>query len=138
MVEYKETTAKILVVSDESFSSQLIEYALKMAQRLDFEILTLNVNEKIMLLSNEEERTLAKSLFQAAAKTAACQFAAEGRAMGIKVASIIDINTRTAAIAVVKEQEPGIRYILSEPEPKQTSGSDDRVQNPVFNLVSSE
>jgi len=134
MVEQKDSIAKILVVSGESFSSALMDYALKMAQRLDFEIISLNINEKIMTMS-ETEQGAAKMDFDESAKKSAGQFAAQGRLMGVKVTSIIVVNNLQSAITDIEEQEPGIRYILSEPDPKQFSDSGDRVQNPVFNLV---
>jgi len=70
MVEQKDSIAKILVVSGESFSSALMEYALKMAQRLDFEIISLNVNEKIMTLTGEKRDAAITDFYELAKKSA--------------------------------------------------------------------
>ena len=136
MVEVKKTVPKILVVSGESFSRPLMEYALKMAQRLDFEIISLNVNEEILSLSGVE-RERAEARFYEQAKRSAADFAGQGREMNVRVSSIIDVNDKQQAITELEEQEPAIRYILSEPDPQRTGGSGDRMVNPVFNLVCS-
>ncbi len=136
MVAIKKTVPKILVVSGESFSRPLMEYALKMAQRLDFEIISLNVNEEILSLSGAE-RERAEARFYGQAKRSAADFAAQGREMNVTVRSVVEINDKKKAIAAMEEQDPAIRYILSEPDPGGGKGGDDRIVNPVFNLVCS-
>ncbi len=127
---------KILVVSGESFSRPLMDYALKMAQRLDFEIISLSVNEEILSLSGAE-REEAEARFFGQARKSAADFAGQGRGMNVNVSSVIEINDRKKAIAAMEEQDPSIRYILSEPDPQRGRGNGDRVVNPVFNLVCS-
>lgn len=136
MVEVKKAVPKILVVSGDSFSRPLMEYALKMAQRLDFEIISLSVNEAILSLSGAE-RERAEARFCEQAKRSAADFAGRGREMNVRVTSVIDINEKKQAIAELEEQEPAIRYILSEPDPQRAGKSGDRMVNPVFNLVCS-
>ncbi len=136
MVDVSKTVPKILVVSGESFSGPLVEYALKMAQRLDFEIISLSVNEEIVSLAGGE-REQAAARFYERAKRAAADFAGQGREMNVRVTSVIDINDRQKAIEEMEQQEPAIRYILSEPDPQRAGKGTGRVVNPVFNLVCS-
>jgi len=127
---------KILVVSGDSFSDQLIEYALKMAQRLDFEIITLNVNETIVSLDQAEQER-ARAAFYETAREATRLFTERGEAWNVSVTSVIDINEAQKAIKALEKQEPGIRYILSEPDPKRKKGANRQSPNPAFNLVTS-
>ncbi|WP_456385121.1 hypothetical protein [Desulfolithobacter sp.] len=136
MDEVRKTVPKILVVGGDSFSEPLMEYALKMAQRLDFEIISLNIGEDMLTLSGTE-REQEEVRFYERAKSSAADFAEQGRKMSVNVTSVIDINEKKKAIAEMEKQDSSIRYILSEPEPGRIGTAGGRVVNPVFNLVCS-
>ncbi len=131
VIKTEMTTPKILVISNGSFSSHLVAYALKMAQRLDFEIVTLSINEQAS--SRAEEKGKAISILHQTARKAATEFVAKGKEISVNVTSFIDMNnSRETAIRNVAMHEPGIRYVLSERHSK-TPG--DRLQNPLFNFI---
>ena len=55
MMDQKNGPAKILVVGDGCFSNKLIDYSLKMAQRLDCAIVALNVSDAPLQFTNEKK-----------------------------------------------------------------------------------
>ncbi|MCD6388117.1 MAG: hypothetical protein J7L69_01810 [Desulfobulbaceae bacterium] len=102
-----------------------------MAQRLDFELISLSINEHTP--SSAEKKEKAISILTQTARKAATEFVDKGKEINVNVTSFIDLNnSRETAIRNVAKHEPGIRYILSERDP-ETPGN--RLQNPVFNFI---
>ncbi|WP_457575003.1 hypothetical protein [Desulfolithobacter sp.] len=128
---------KILVVGGKAFSDALTAYALKMAQKLDLEIIALNVDEDILDLSEDEQAAAREAFFEAAEQSAA-DLAEKAESMDIKLTSMVVVNRIQTTIEHILNQECGVRYILSEPASDRSEHHGDRVQNPVLQLVGPE
>jgi hypothetical protein len=117
---------KILVVTGKTLGKGLTDYALKVAKRLDLEIILLFVDEETPYRNHEEQRQ-ARKPFEAEIKGAAAEFSALAWEQAINVATIADVNKRTAAIALAREQEPEIRFVLTDsPSLEGIVGTDDQ------------
>ncbi len=103
---------KLLVVTDNKLIPHVVEYALKVAVRLDLEIVVLFVDEETFC-SNEEQRRRGVERFKSEVKTEAAGFAGLAWKMEVKVTTIVDVSDRESAIARAIEQETKIRFILS-------------------------
>jgi hypothetical protein len=129
MMDKSAGIRKILVVaSEERFSDMLINYSLEMARRLDFELLTLNVTdarqkEEIARFQNESKQNFA-SLQEQAEKA------------GVSVNHLIEIGDLDDVVHKLKTQFPGMRYVLTEPDPVVAKKTGGPVTIPVFDLGS--
>jgi len=106
---------KLLVVAGDRLAPQLAEYALKVAVRLDLGIIVLFVDEDRAGTSDGRGRD-AVERFEAEVEKEAAEFSARALKMAVKVTTIVDVDSRVSAIAQVREQEPEIRFILSDDE----------------------
>lgn len=107
------TAPKILLVTGSQLDPALAGYALKMAQRLDLEIVALFIRESCEngALSRE-----AVQAFEALIDGEAARFSALARDVGVKVITVVDIGERQAAIDTICTQDPAIHFILTERE----------------------
>ena len=64
MMDQKNGPAKILVVGDGCFSNKLIDYSLKMAQRLDCAIEALKVSDAPLQFTNEKKKQRSASFMK--------------------------------------------------------------------------
>jgi len=110
--DMERESPKLLVVTGNKLNSQVVEYALKVAVRLDLEIVVLFVDEETFY-SNEEQRRRAVERFNTEVKAEAAGFAGLAWKMEVKVTTIVDVSDRESAIAKAIEQETKIRFILS-------------------------
>ena len=115
---------KILVVTKNSITAELAEYAVNVAVRLDLEIIILFVEEPSTPLSNKEHQERLTQ-FEAKIMTGeAAKFSALAWNAGVKVTAIVDVCQRESAIARIREQDAEIRFILSdEPADEAAGGS---------------
>jgi hypothetical protein len=112
---------------------QVTDYALKMAQRLDCEIIALDVTEKPLQFSGDR-RTRESDRFMEMAGKNAKQFTSQAIAHGIKVKHMMDIGDPEEVIARVSAADAGIRYVLSKPEGESVRTGRERAHVPVFDL----
>lgn len=115
MVDQQRSPTKILVVANGCYSENVEGYALKMAQKLDCEIITLHVSDALLKLS-DTQRKEATALFFKTAEKAAAQFAARAEEMGVTVSHLLELGDPKKLVAKICAQEAGIRYVLSEPK----------------------
>ncbi len=108
----KRESPKLLLVTGNRLNPQVVEYALKVAVRLDLEIVVLFVDDKTYC-SNEEQRRRGLERFKTEVKGEAAGFAGLAWKMEVKVTTIVDVSDRESAIAKAIEQETKIRFILS-------------------------
>ncbi len=132
MVDQNTAPAKILMVQDGEYMPQVTDYALRMAQRLDCEIIALDVTDKPLHFSGDRMQR-ESNRFIDMAKQNAERFTIQAQAQGIQVQHIIDIAKPEAVIARVSATDAGIRYVLSKPE-GETATADQRPHVPVFDL----
>lgn len=123
---------KVLIVQDGEYLKQVTDYALKIAGRLDCEIIALDVSEKPNHFSGER-KALETEKFMDIARNNAETFTSQASALGIKVEHIMNIGVPEEIIASVSAGDAGIRYVLSKPE--EESQSEQEVSHvPVFDL----
>ncbi len=133
MMDQKNAPTKVLMVQDGEYMPQVTDYALKMAQRLDCEIIALDVTEK-PLQFNGDRRQRESDRFIEMAQQNAEKFTSQAMAHGVKVEHIMDINNPEEVIARVSADDAGIRYVLSKPEGEMAKTEQQRTHVPVFDL----
>lgn len=133
MMDQKNAPTKVLMVQDGEYMQQVTDYALKMAQRLDCEIIALDVTERPLQFSGDR-RTRETDRFMDMARNNAEKFTLQAQARGIKVEHIMDIGVTEEVIARVSGVDAGVRYVLSKPEGEAARADHERVHVPVFDL----
>jgi hypothetical protein len=133
MMDQKNAPTKVLMVQDGEYMSQVTDYALKMAQRLDCEIIALDVSEKPLQFTGERKRRESERFMELAKKNAEA-FIAQATAHGIKVEHIMDIGVPEEVVARVSADDAGIRYVLSKPEADAVRSDQGRAHVPVYDL----
>lgn len=115
MMDQKNGPPKILVVGDGRYSKKLRDYSLKMAQRLDCEIVALNVSEHSLPFAGEKPGTEV-GMFPEPPMNNMGQFIEQSQVMGVNVKPIVQPGDRDRVIAELSAQDPTIRYVVSEPD----------------------
>jgi len=133
MVDQKNAPTKVLMVQDGEYLSEVTDYALKMAQRLDCEIIALDVTDKPLSFSGERRTRESERFIEMATRNAE-EFKIQAQARGIKVEHIMDINNPEEVIARVSKEDAGVRYVLSKPEGDRVRSDQERAHVPVFDL----
>ena len=133
MLYQKNAPTKVLMVQDGEYMQQVTDYALKMAQRLDCEIIALDVTDRPLQFSGDR-RTRETDRFMDMARHNSKIFASLAQARGIKVEHKMDIGVPEEVIARVSAEDVGIRYVLSKPEENAARADQERVHVPVFDL----
>ncbi|MFH1216639.1 MAG: hypothetical protein V1706_09070 [Pseudomonadota bacterium] len=136
MIERPKGNRKILVIGRESsFSPRLVEYALEMAKRLDFEILALNVTEAPLRMA-QEKREEATEFFR---KDCVCNVACmmeQAQNAGIEFSHLLEIGLQDEVVEKLHAEYPGMRYVLTEPDQEVADMVKGNVSIPVFDLGS--
>lgn len=133
MMDQKNAPTKILMVQDGEYMPQVTDYALKMAQRLDCEIIALDITEKPLQFSGDRKARESVRFIEMARQNAE-KFTRQAMARGIKVEHIMDINNSEEVIARISAADAGIRYVLSKPEGETVINDRERPHVPVFDL----
>ncbi|MBU0681955.1 MAG: hypothetical protein KKD73_11105 [Proteobacteria bacterium] len=132
--EPRPSAPQILVVGTENFSKSLIEYALKMGQRLDCQIIAVNATTLPFSITEEQQERVMEVFFMNAAKAGA-KFSELAASIGVSLIHLMEIGEETEIIRALAAKHPGIRYVLTEPELKDTDDQNS-AQVPVFDLAS--
>ena len=133
IVDENLSVTKVLMVQDGVYSAKVTEYALKMAQKLDCEIIALDVTDAPdQYIGERREREINR--FHDLAKKSFESFSLQGDAMGVSTAHFMMIGDQEDAIADLSKQDAGIRYVLTKPESAILEANQERVQIPVFDL----
>jgi len=103
--------ARILVIGNGSFSGRLTDYAVRMGQRLDCEIVALSVYERGPGDGEREE-----ALFRKRSSLGASAFADKAMGAGVKFHWLVRTGGRREVADQVVREVAGIRYVLSEPD----------------------
>ena len=133
MMAEKNSPTKVLMVQDGEYIPQVTDYALKVAQRLDCEIIALDVTDKPLQFSGDR-KIRETDRFMDMAKKNAQDFTVLAKEKGIKVEHIMDIGNPEEVIARVSAADAGIRYVLSKPEGDAVHAEQERSHVPVFDL----
>ena len=133
MIDQQNAPTKVLMVQDGEYMPQVTDYALKMAQRLDCDIIALDVTEKPLQFSGDR-RARETDRFIEMARQNAEKFTSQAVACGITVEHIMDVDSPEEVIARVSAADAGIRYVLSKPEGQTVTADQKRPHVPVFDL----
>lgn len=133
LVDQKNAPTKVLMVQDGEYVPQVTEYAMKMAERLDCEIIALDVSERPLQFSGDR-RTRETDRFMEMAARSAEKFTSQAAAHGIKVEHVMEIGDPEDVITRLSAADAGIRYVLSKPEESAIRSEQERAHVPVFDL----
>lgn len=133
IVDQNLSVAKVLMVQDGDYSTKVTDYALKMAQKLDCEIIALDVTDvPLQHIGERKEREINR--FYELAKRSAESFSLQADAMGIVSTHVMEVGDQETIIAELNKKDAGIRYVLTKPENEITEANQERAQVPVFDL----
>ena len=118
---------KLLVVGHEStFSGEVIDYAIDMAQRMSFEIVALNSAplscDSFSLLSTSQSKLCRE--FQSLAEKNAAVFRQMAEAKGVAFMHVVKFDDPDMALASVQKEVGNIEFVISE---AQQSSVENRV-----------
>jgi K+-sensing histidine kinase KdpD len=133
MLDQKKMPAKILMVQDGIHSPQVTDYALKMAQRLDCEIIALDVTVAPLQFAGDKQEYEIQRFYEQAEKGAEA-FELQAQAMGITVRHVMEVDDPEKIIAELSQKDAGIRYVLTKPDQEVLDANEERIQVPVFDL----
>jgi hypothetical protein len=133
MMDQKNAPTKVLMVQDGEYMPQVTDYALKMAQRLDCEIIALDVTDAPLQFSGDRKQR-ETDRFMEMAKQNGEKFLAQATARGIKVDHVMEVGNPDEVVARLSADDAGIRYVLSKPEADGTRVDQKRAHVPVFDL----
>ncbi len=133
MMAQQNATTKILMVQDGDYLPQLTEYALKMAQRLDCEIVALDVSDTPLQFSGERQERESQRFHDKASKNSE-QFSMQAQAQGVTMKHIMEIAAQDEVIARLSAEDAGIRYVLTKPDQASIRANQEQAQVPVFDL----
>lgn len=133
MMAQKAASTKILMVQDGEYLPQVTEYALKMAQRLDCDVVALDVTDAPLQFSGErKERESVR--FNEMATDASAKFAMQAEAAGVSMVHVMEIADTEEVIARLSAEDAGIRYVLTKPDAAALRQDKEQAQVPVFDL----
>lgn len=126
----------ILVIGqEEGFSERLASYAIDMAKRLDFDIMAVNITDEPLSMS-EEKRKEATAAFEEKCIANSAFFNQKAANADIPLHHLMLIGKHDEMIEKIHNLYPGMRYVLTEPDPEVVNKAKDNVSIPVFDLGS--
>lgn len=136
MIDKSTGSKTILVIAKgDKFSEMLSDYSLDMAQRLGFEILALNITTAPLALT-AAKREEATELFHSNSNKNVAALRDKAAEKGISFGHIIEIGDQDTVVEKLHVEYPGMRYVLTEPDPEVSQSVNGRVAIPVFDLSS--
>ena len=133
MLDQQNAPTKILMVQDGNHMQQVTDYAMKMAHRLDCDIICLDVSDKPLQFSGDRKERETERFLNMAKENGA-KFAIQAKARGINTEQMSEIGDPQAIIAKVSKDNAGIRYVLSKPAEDVLQKDQERAHIPVFDL----
>lgn len=133
MLEEQNMATKILAVQDGTSSTVLVDYVLKMAHRLDCEIIALDVTDEPLKHAGDR-RNREINRFHERAKINAENLKLKAEAMGVTCRHIIEVGNQEETIKALSEKDKSIRYVLTKPLEEQVNAEQQRTRVPVFDL----
>jgi hypothetical protein len=133
LMDQQEMPTKILAVQDGITSTVLVEYALKMAHKLDCEIVALDVSAEPLQFDGDRRERESSRFYERARRSAeVLQLKAE--AMGVKVHHLMQIGEQEEVIKRLSTEDRTIRYVLTKPPEELQVTDQRRARVPVFDL----
>lgn len=130
--EVVEEPAKLLVMGREStFSREVMDYALEMAQRMSYEIIALNTAplscDTFNTLFSSSQKKLCKD-FQALSEENVKTFREQAAAQGIPFAHVVKFSEPNEALVEMKREHSGIEFVVSEAEEDYVTSRKEEVE----------
>ena len=136
MLDKTKGSRTILVIgNNDCFSGRLMDYAVDMAQRLGFELLTLNVTEAPLSLSDEKKIAAISAYRESCLENLRTLMEKAGE-KNIPVTNVIECGDLDDVVVKLQNQYPGMRYVLTEPDNESLRFSKGQAAIPVFDLGS--
>jgi len=133
MMAQQNSVTKILLVQDGEHSTALVDYSVKMAQKLDCEILSLDVTDEPLNYSGERKEREVNRFYERTNKNAeTIQLKAE--AMGVTHNHVVKIGSQEETIKALSQNDKSIRYVLIKPEQERLSVGQKQPRVPVVDL----
>ena len=133
ILDLQDMPTKILVVQDGVNSTILEDYAVKMAHKLDCEIIALDVsNEPSMHEGERKNREISRFIQRAQQSVETIQLKAV--AMGVTCTHIVKIGDQEETIKALSQEDKCIRYVLTKPVQEQLGINQRPARVPVFDL----
>jgi hypothetical protein len=115
--EVETTEGKLLVVGREStFSDEVIDYAIDMAQRMSFEIVALNAAplscDSFRLFSTSQSKICRE--FQSISEENAAAFRQAAETRGISFSHVVKFDDPELALASIQKEVGNIEFVISE------------------------
>ena len=133
MLAQKNAPTKILMVQDGQHMQQVTDYALIMANRLDCEIIALDVSAQPLQFSGDRKARETERFMDVARENGE-KFSLQAEARGIATEHIMEVGDPESVIARVSADNAGIRYVLSKPAEEALQKDQERAHIPVFDL----
>ncbi len=133
VMEAQNMATKILAVQDGTSSSVLVDYVLKMAHRLDCEIVALDVSDEPLQYAGERKKREINRFYERA-KINAENLKLKAEAMGVVCRHVIRVGNQEETIKALSERDKCIRYVLTKPAEEQLNAEQKSVRVPVFDL----
>jgi K+-sensing histidine kinase KdpD len=127
------SVTKILTVQDGDHSAALVDYAMKMARKLDCEIVALDVSEEPLSFEGER-RDREISRFRQRAESNAETLQLKAQALGVTCRHIVQVGKQEEVIKAVSREDAGIRYVLLKPAQEYVSADRRQARIPVVDL----
>jgi predicted alpha/beta-fold hydrolase len=136
--EAEERPGKLLVVGREgTFSKEIMDYALDMAQRLHYEILALNtaaLSGETFRLFSASHKKLSEDFRELAEKNAQ-HFHEEADRLGVAFAHMVKFSARDEAIQEINKEFSNIEFVVSDSEeerPAERNEEGARASQPIY------
>jgi predicted alpha/beta-fold hydrolase len=134
----EERAGKLLVVGREgTFSKEIMDYALDMAQRLHYEILALNtaaLSGETFRLFSASHKKLSEDFRELAEKNAQ-HFHEEADRLGVAFAHMVKFSARDEAIQEINKEFSNIEFVVSDSEeerPAERNEEGARASQPIY------
>jgi len=136
LVDEPAVKRQILVVGrEDQFSEMLVEYALDMAKRLGVEVVALSVTAAPLALpAGRREEAIELFRTNSLKNVEVMQeLAAKSK---VPFSHMVEIGNPDRVVEKLHAKHPGLRYVLTEPDPEVAEKSKGKVNIPVFDLGS--
>lgn len=127
---------KILAVQDGTHSQVLTDYAVKMAHKLDCEIIALDVSEEPLRFDGERRKRETSRFFDRA-KRGAEMITLKAESLGVKCKHVAEVGNQEEIIKALSRGDKCIRYVLTKPEQEQLRDQKRKARVQVFDLKAS-
>ncbi len=134
MTDREKRRQKILVIgSGDQFSQRLVDYAIQMAKRMDYEVISLNVMASPHSMT-KDGRDQAIARFREACSSCVVSMKERAQSAGIAFRHLAEIGHQDEIVEKLHAEYPELCYVLTDPDPEAAGGTKGHADIPVFTL----